>query len=106
MEGVWIGGTLLSLDVGPLEIKGIRGIVQGQMLGACRGAVHCGRERTALSLTDVMLYYRSTCSRAVSLSGIPSLCNQVSDHSQIEPQHLEPCLAYSERSGSNWWVNK
>lgn len=76
MEGVWIGSTLLSLNVGPLEIKRIRGIVQGQMLVAAKGAGHCGRERTALSqtgLTDVVLYYISTCSRAVFLPGISSL---------------------------------
>lgn len=27
MEGVWVGSALLSLNVGPLEIKRIRGIV-------------------------------------------------------------------------------
>lgn len=30
MEGVWIGGMLLSLHIGPLEIRRIEGIVRAR----------------------------------------------------------------------------
>lgn len=73
MEGVWIDSRLLSLNVGPLKIKRIEGLVRGQMLVAARDAVRGRRESIALSqtcLTDVILYYISMRSRSVSLPGI------------------------------------
>lgn len=73
MEGVWIGSRLLSLNVGPLKIKRIEGLVRGQMLVAARDAVRGRGESIALSqtcLTDVILYYISMRSRSVSLPGI------------------------------------
>lgn len=53
MEGVWIGSTLLSLHVGPLEIRRIEGLVQARCLWLQREL--CIVEEST-GLTDVTLY--------------------------------------------------
>lgn len=58
MEGVWIGSTLLSLHVGPLEIRRTEGLTQARCLWL-QGKLCVVEESTALSqtgLTDVVLY--------------------------------------------------
>lgn len=58
MEGVWIGSMLLSLHVGPLEIRRTEGLTQARCLWL-QGKLCVTEESTALSqtgLTDVILY--------------------------------------------------
>lgn len=94
MEGVWIGSMLLSLHVGPLELKRN---CPGQMLVAAREAGRCGREHSSESDRSYRCYimYISTCSRSVSLPGISSPRGRGFDYSQIFLQPLEPRLPES-----------
>lgn len=51
MEGVWVGSVLLSLHVGPLEVKRIEGIVRARCSRLCDGEGRVAPSRTGL--TDV-----------------------------------------------------